>query len=153
MPINRPIGMTKYGPLGLYSSFARAHVTAALFKLCVDCPDYEKSYTRQHQLRLGNICEPHTQTFVPRGLSKISLCASTMEIMTTTCRRLRVTMRREMKSPRTVIDYSAEDSTPNLGQEHNTRGDLEVLSHLQVSRKVDDICDNVVAPHRKLYHM
>ena len=50
-----------------------------------------------------------------------------------------------------VGNKAAEDGTPALGQEHDTRGDLEVLAHLQVVRQVDGVADDVVGPSSEVH--
>ena len=62
IPMTKLNGTIQYGPLNPYNSFARDHVTAALFSVWGTCP---------------------LHTFVPVGVNKISRCASTTEIITT----------------------------------------------------------------------
>jgi hypothetical protein len=50
-----------------------------------------------------------------------------------------------------VADEATEDGTPALGQEHDTRGDFEVLAHLQVVRQVDGVADDVVGPSSEVH--
>ena len=62
IPTTKLNGMIQYGPSNPYSSFARDHVTAALFTDWGTCP---------------------LHTLVPIGFNKISRCASTTETITT----------------------------------------------------------------------
>lgn len=43
-----------------------------------------------------------------------------------------------------------EDGTPHLGQEHDTRRNLEILTNLQVSGEIDRSGNDIMTPHREL---